>query len=209
MKFEDTIKKFEDYAFSDDKKDLKAKKKKKKNVSMKKYNKLVDEYNRLLIKHLETAVVLDIAVNAIRDIAEFDEAEEDVSNLEEQHNSFEKSNNDVTDTVDDADTFNLFNETEDSHQTPEEISSEYKKYDVCKAIHINPLAKGSVKFITDILRNAGVCNTTGNLVSADNVRQCISRCGIGSVGTKTINNREVKLYNVKDVFESVEEYYCG
>lgn len=202
MKFEDTIKKFEDYAFSDDKKDLKVKKKKKKNVSMKKYNKLVDEYNRLLIKHLETAVVLDIAVNAIRDIAEFDETEEDVSNLEEQHNSFEKSNNDVTDTVDDADTFNLLS-------NPEEISSEHKKYDVCEAIHINPLAKGSIKFITDILRSANVCNTAGNLINADNVRQCISRCGIESVGTKTANNREVKLYNIKDVFESVEKYYCG
>lgn len=217
--FEDTIKKLEDYAFSDDKKDLKAKKKKKKSVSAKKYNKLVDEYNSLLIKHLKTTVVLDIAVSAINDIAEFEKTEEDVSNLEEQHSSFEKSNNDVTDAVDDADTFNLFNEKETRPfieklkkrqlSNPEEISPEHKKYDVREAIHINPLATGSISFITDILKKAGVCNKIGNPISTENVRQCISRNGIESVGTKTVNNRKVKLYNIKNVFDKVREYCCG
>lgn len=217
MMFKDTIEKLEDYAFSDDKKDLKAKKKKKKSVSIKKYNKLVDEYNELLIEHLKTTVVLDIAVSAIRDIAEFDETEEDVSNLEEQHNSFEKSNNDVTVVVDDADTFNLFNETEtrpfidklkkEQLSNPEEISPEHKIYNVRDAIHINPLATGSIRFITDILKRAGVCNTAGNPISTENVRQCLSHCGIESTGTKTVNNRTVKVYNIRNVVDAVRNYY--
>lgn len=213
--FEETIKKFEDYAFSDDKKDLKAKKKKKKSVSAKKYNKLVDEYNELLIEHLKTTVVLDIAVSAIRDIAEFEETEEDVSNLEEQHSSFEKSNNDVTDATDDANTFIPFNErnfladrlAKRQLSKPEKTSPDFREETT--DIHINPLATGSISFITDILKKAGVCNKIGNPISTENVRQCISRNGIESVGTKTVNNRKVKLYNIKNVFDKVREYCCG
>ena len=213
--FEDTIEKFEDYAFSDDKKDLKAKKKKKKSVSKKEYNKLVDEYNELLIKHLKTTVILDITVSAIRDIAELEETEEDVSNLEEQHNSFEKNNNDVDDTVDDADTFNLFNETETRPfidklkkgqlSRPEKTSPEF--CEETTDIHINPLATGSIKFITDILKRAGVCNTIGNPISTKNVRQCISHYGIKSTGKKTVNNRTVKVYNIGNVVNAVRDYY--
>ena len=213
--FEETIKKLEDYAFSDDKKDLKAKKKKKKSVSAKKYNKLVDEYNSLLIKHLKTTVVLDIAVSAINDIAEFEETEEDVGNLEEQHNSFEKSNNDVTDAVDDADTFNLFNEAEtrpfidklkkEQLSKPENTSPEF--CEETTDIHINPLATGSIRFITDILKKAGVCNTAGNPINTDNVRQCISHYGIESTGTKTVNNRTVKVYNIRNAVDAVKNYY--
>lgn len=213
MMFEDTIEKLEDYAFSDDKKDLKAKKKKKKSVSKKKYNKLVDEYNELLIKHLKTTVILDIAVSAIRDIAEFEETEEDVSNLEEQHNSFEKSNNDVTDAADDANAFISFNErnfladrlAKRQLSKPEKTSPDFREETT--DIHINPLATGSIRFITDILKKAGVCNTMGNPINTDNVRQCLSHCGIKSAGKKTVNNRTVKVYNIRNAVEAVKNYY--